>query len=106
MIGKMDQMISIERKTFLADAMGGTVETWAHVYSVWAMVKAKAGREVVDQGRTNATFVVNFTIRALADLSEVDRIVWNGDRYNIRGVLRASTRELHLVIEAERGVSS
>ena len=106
MIGNMDQIISIERKTLVADTMGGFAETWAEVYSVWAAIKAKAGREGLVDGRTNATFVTNFTIRARGDLSEVDRIIWNGARYNIRAVLRVSSRELHMVVEAERGVSS
>ena len=102
----MDQMITFQRKTRVADGMGGYTETWADVYSVWAAVKAKAGREGRDEGRTNATFVTTFTVYTMADLSELDRIVWNSERYNIRGILRQGERPLTTVIEAERGVAS
>lgn len=103
--GRMDQMVSIERKTRVADGMGGYTETWAEVYAVWAAVKPKAGREGRDEGRTNATYVVNFTIYTLADLSEQDRIIWNAERYNIRGILRTGERPMTTIIEAERGVA-
>lgn len=106
MIGKMDQPITIERKARVADSAGGFTETWSDTYAVWAAVKAKSGREGRDEGRTNATFVVTFTIYTLDALSEVDRVIWNGERYNIRGILRQGERPLTTVIEAERGVAS
>lgn len=106
MIGQMDQPITIERKTRTANLSGGFVETWAGVYSVWANVRAKGGREGMTDGRTNATYVVVFTIYTLDDLTELDRIIWNGERYNIRGILRQGGRVLHTQIEAERGVAS
>ena len=104
--GAMDQFITIERRTRAADGMGGFTETWATYKQVWANAKAKGGRESLDEGRTNAVFVVVFTIYNIADLSEVDRIIWNGERYNIRGILREGTRAQHVKIEAERGVAS
>ena len=104
--GNLDQFITIERKTRTANLSGGFVETWSTWKQVWAGVKAKAGRESIEDGRTNATFVFVFTVYTLADLSELDRIVWNGERYNIRGMLRAGARALHTKFEAERGVAS
>lgn len=106
MIGKMDQPISIERKARVTDSAGGFAEVWSEVNNVWAAVKAKAGREGRDEGRTNSTFIVAFTIYTIDDLSEVDRIIWGGERYNIRGILRQGERPLTTVIEAERGVAS
>lgn len=105
--GRMDQPITIERKTRVADGMGGFTETWVpDVHFIWAAAKAKTGREGRDEGRTNATFVVTFTIYTLADLSELDRVIWNGERYNIRGLLRQGDRVLTTAFEAERGVAS
>ena len=105
MIGKLDQYITIERKTRASDGMGGFVETWATWKNVWANAKANRGRESIDEGRTNAVFVVVFTIYTLDGLAETDRISWRGETYNIRGVLREGARPLHVKVEAERGVA-
>ncbi len=104
--GKLDQFITIQRRTRASDNMGGFTETWDTYREVWANVKAKAGRESLDEGRTNAVYVVVFTVYTLNGLTELDRIVWRGDRYNIRGIMREGERPLEMKIEAERGVAS
>ena len=104
--GPLDQFITIQRKSRVSDNMGGFTESWATWKQVWAGAVAKAGRESLDEGRTNAVFVVVFTIYTLDGLAETDRILWNGETYNIRGVLRMGGRELHTKVEAERGVAS
>jgi len=109
MIGKMDQRITLQRATETPDGLGGSVRGWANLAtnpSPWAAVTAKAGRESMTEGRMSATYIVLFTIYNRDDLSEVDRIVWGGEAYNIRNIRREGGRKLHLVIEAERGVLS
>jgi len=108
MIGKMDQRITMQRKTAMADGAGGVTETWANLATnaqPWAAVKAKSGREGMTEGRMVATFVTTFTIHNRDDLTELDRIVWGGENYNIRGIRREGGRQLFLIIEAERGVA-
>lgn len=106
MIGKLDQLVTIERNVTTADGMGGFASAWTPTNDVWANVKAKAGREGMSEGRVNAVYVVVFTIYNVADLAELDRIVWNGETYNIRNIQREGNRALHVKIEAERGVAS
>ena len=109
MIGQMDQRITLQRLADTPDGGGGLVRTWGDVATnacPWASVRAKAGKEGLGEGRTNATYVVVFTIYNRADLSEKDRLVWNGENYNIRGILRTGDRKLFLQIEAERGVAT
>jgi len=108
MIGGLDQRIYLERATETADGFGGTVRAWEPLLSdprPWAAVTAKAGRESMTEGRTNATYIVLFTIRNRDDLTELDRILWNGEAYNIRNIRREGERKLYLVIEAERGAA-
>lgn len=108
MIGRMDQTITLQRAVEAADGIGGTTRAWADLVAnprVWASVKAKSGRESTTEGRMNAVYVVVFTIYNRADLSELDRIVWNGESYQIRGIMREGERGLHLRIEAERGAA-
>ena len=109
MIGKMDQRITLQRATETPDGIGGTVRGWSDLprnASPWAAVTAKAGRESMTEGRITASYVVLFTIYNRDDLSEVDRILWNGEAYNIRNLRREGGRKLRLVIEAELGVLS
>lgn len=106
--GAKDQPITLQRKTLTEDGAGGQTETWADFEdtpNVWARVYAKSGREGIDEGRVNATFVVQFTIYNRSDILDVDRIVWQGITYNIRGIRGDGERSLDLVIEAERGVA-
>jgi head-tail adaptor len=108
MIGLMDQQITLQRFYETADGIGGVTRTWGNFATdavIWANVKAKSGREGLDEGRINATFVVLFTVYNRSDVSELDRIKWNGENYNIRGLRREGGRELRLVIEAERGAA-
>lgn len=106
--GQLDQRITLQRRVETADGAGGVTRAWANLAEspvVWAHVGPKSGREAMNEGRIEATFVVVFTIRQRADLDETDRILWDGTPYNIRGIQRASQRELYLRIEAERGVA-
>ena len=107
--GSMDQRITLQRRVATADGAGGETLSWADLTSdprPWAMVVAKAGRENMQEGRMAATFTVLFTIYNRDDLTETDRILWDGVAYNIRGIRREGGRKLRLVIEAERGVAS
>jgi len=109
MIGRMDQRITFQRAADVSDGAGGFIRTWADVATnptVWADVKAKSGSEALVNGRMTASLVTIFTVWNRSDLSELDRIIWNGEAYNIRGILRFGGATLRLQIEAERGAAS
>ncbi|MFP1646116.1 phage head closure protein [Pontitalea aquivivens] len=106
--GKLDQRITFQRYSETPDGGGGVTRAWADLAAlptVWAHVKARAGREAVTEGRMAASFSVFFTIYHRDDITERDRIIWGGTPYNIRGILREGSGQRLLVIEAERGVA-
>lgn len=106
MIGKLDQRITLQSRTEASDGAGGTTSTWgdfATVPTVWAAVKPLSGGERVEDGSFNAAGMWEFTIRNRDDVSEKDRIQWQSENYNIRQVNRRGSREMYLVIIAERG---
>ena len=108
MIGKMDQRITFQRFASVSDGGGGVTRVWADLAAnavVWAAVKSRATREATNEGRMNAAYTVEFTIYNRSDISEIDRVKWGGEVYNIRGIRRTGGRDLRLVIEAERGVA-
>lgn len=106
--GKLDQRITFQAATETDDGGGGKDVTWADfasVPTVWADAHPASGRESVQDGAFNASGSWVFHIRNRSDVSERDRIMWNGEPYNIRRVSRRGGREMYLTIEAERGVA-
>lgn len=104
--GKLDQRITLQSYTEVADGGGGSTKTWADFAAtptMWAQVTPKAGTEALDADRTNATATYEFTIRNRQDVDERHRIIWRDEAYNIRSVLRPGGRAMYLVIVAERG---
>lgn len=108
-IGKLDQRITLQRFTETPDGIGGVTRTWAilaSVPTVWAHVQPRLGREGLEQGRMNASLMATFTIRYRSDITELDRIVWRGETWNIRRIMRTTQRAQFLEVDAERGVAS
>lgn len=104
--GELDQLIIIQRETQVDDGMGGqTVTLTTLVADLFAKARALSGKESERYDQLSATAMVTFIIRYRDDLQHDDRIVWNGDTYNIRYIAPASGRDLYLSIEAERGVA-
>ena len=104
--GELDQLVTFERATATADTGGGTTRVWANLASnprSWAAVKSLRVSEKIDNGRMNATYLVEFRIRWRSDLTEADRIVWQSERYAIKGIRRGGFRNQFTLIEAERG---
>lgn len=104
--GKIDQMVTIQTYQTTSDGAGGTIVTWEDLASVWAAVASEAGRESIEEGRTNAASGVVFTIRNRSDVNATMRIIWEGVAHNIRQVKSTGSRSMYLKIIAERGVAS
>jgi SPP1 family predicted phage head-tail adaptor len=106
--GKMDQMITFQRQVSAEDGIGGTTRTWANFEAnacVWAEVKTRVGREVMVEGRMTAQSPTTFRIYNRDDVTELDRIVWGGEAYQIRNIVRHGGRKLFLEIDAQRGAA-
>jgi SPP1 family predicted phage head-tail adaptor len=106
--GALDQRVTLQARSEVADGVGGFVRSWADLPTgtVYAAVKARSWKEGFENGRVNAAYLAVFTIRNRADVNETCRLIWNGEIYNIRGILREGGRAQYLRIEAERGVAA
>jgi len=81
MIGRLDQIIAIERASFVSDGAAGRIPTWAELVEdprPFAKVELKAGSESGQAGGDVARQRATFTIRARFDLKATDRIRWGG----------------------------
>jgi len=104
----MDQRVTFQEVTRVADSMGGAAETWANLSinpTVWAKVQPLRGNEVMRADRVEALGLYIVTIRNRSDISEKNRMVWGSENYNIRRIERRGTRALYLQFEAERGAA-
>lgn len=104
-----DQIITLQVPETFADGIGGVLKSWVDVgraARVWAAVTIPRGKEMMEDGRLNARQTATFEIIYRADLSELNRIIWQGEAWDIRNIQRLGGRRMTLVIDAERGVAS
>lgn len=106
--GELDQRITFQKRLKVPDNMGGYSFTWTDINtlsSVWAHARPKNGREVAQFDRVDAEASYLFVIRNRSDIQEDYRIVWDGEFFNIRHILKPKSRDLYMQIDAERGVA-
>lgn len=103
--GQLDKQITIERATKTPDDMSGNVTTWSTLDTVFAKVLTRTGRESEQGGQVEADATYVFVIRYRSDLKMADRIVFNGQAYNIRFIPDEGGRPTYLEITAQRGVA-
>ena len=103
--GELDQRIKFYRAVRTDDGMGGATETLELIYTRWALVRPMSGSESKNFDKLNAEAMYLFAVRYPLDILDSDRILWDGDYYNIRARKKPTGRELYMQIEAERGVA-
>ena len=103
-IGELDQRVMIQAENKTADGIGGNSSEWVDVKEVWAKARSGGGSEKEENDALMASATVTFIIRNRA-ITEQNRIIWNGQNYNIRKINKLGSRKLYLSIESERGVA-
>lgn len=84
-----DREIRIERYTATDTEMGGETQEWAELATVIASKVDISGSEDPAAGSIQAAVVTRFRVRwapVLADLSPLDRVVYEGRVYDIKAV--------------------
>lgn len=83
----LDQRIELQRRTATPDPQGGELVTWVKIASCWAKVDGTAANEAakadVILSLSAYTFWVRSDIVQRFAIVMTDRIVWNGQAYNI-----------------------
>jgi head-tail adaptor len=105
--GDMSETITIQRLTLASDLAGGYTESWSTLATCRAAVRSKPAGEKLEDGRMNARTLNAFTIyyNAAPTVAENNRILWNDETWNIRGVYRSGPGVLTVQLDAERGVN-
>lgn len=100
---KLDRKITIQRFTSSQDEFGTPIEVWSDLATVWANYRPVSDAEKMQAGEVSATLSARFTIRydsAWADLSPIDRVVFEGRTFDVFGCKEVEGRRQFLEITA------
>lgn len=81
--GKLDQQITVQRFTTVIDDYGTPVETWTDVATVRAQIIQASTTEFIQGGARDDTVMI-FRTRHIEDITTADRVVYDGDEFNIK----------------------
>lgn len=103
------ELITIERETTTRRAGGGLTSAWASIGQLWASAEYIGGSEGEQRGAVRAVLRYRFValsagVEALG-VTLTDRIVWNGETYNLREMPRRLARRIETQLIAESGVA-
>lgn len=103
-IGKLNQRITIQKKTIISDKIGYQSEEWTDFHTCWAEVNGVYGREYWQARQTNEEKTINFRIRyckILENLNSTDfRIFFRNTSYDIQVVNNEFFGDRFLYIKA------
>ncbi len=105
--GRRDCRITFERATVTKNSGGQQVESaWAGIAQAWASILFGTGRErraaAVEQAVNSATFVCNWS-PTLAMVTERDRIIWDGQIFDIESVAPMTRKTIEFTASLMKG---
>ena len=103
--GELRDRVKVLREQITPDGIGGNTSEWVIQGAYWAHVRPLSGREITEYDRVNAEARYLFVVRYPAEIADSDRIIWEGEEFNIRVRKQPKGRDLYMQIEAERGVA-
>jgi SPP1 family predicted phage head-tail adaptor len=103
--GKLDQRVTLQRRTTVADEGGGGAESWVTVADVWADAWPVSGAERTAAQQLEAAALVRVRIRRRADVTASWRVLWLGRAHAIRHVADGGPRDPYLTLDCEAGVA-
>ena len=90
---KLDRRITIQRKTTTQNDFGEVVEAWVLVATLWAeRVQPKAWERFTAQ-QVMAEGEEKFKIRYRTDIGPLNRVIFEGRTFDIKGVIEIGRRE-------------
>lgn len=85
--GEMNQRITIQQKQVARNGIGEEIVTWSDVVSLWSKVMPLRGNQYFSANQQQHTIDARFLIRHRAGLTTDMRLIWNGQPYDITGLI-------------------
>lgn len=103
--GQLNQRITLQEKSVVKNSIGEDAVTWNDVATVWAAVIPLRGREFFAASQMQQVVDVRLRIRQRAGLAPDMRLQWQGEPYDIVGLIPGTDQYLGYVeIMAVKGV--
>lgn len=96
--GELRERITVQRVSTTRDDMGGLIETWADLATLWARVEQASSGEQFRRQQAGATAAWTVTVRWRGDLRPADRISWRGRSFEIVALENPDLRRRFLAI--------
>jgi SPP1 family predicted phage head-tail adaptor len=105
--GMLRTPVQFERRARVSDGAGGFTQTWQAIAGAptRAYVKSKSGNERFASARVEALATHSVTVRYFADITEADRVVFEGRAANIRFIDDVEQRKRWLKIDVQTGAA-
>lgn len=100
--GKMDRRVTIEKSTVTRNSKNEAVHSWSTLVQVWAMKIEQSAKESWKSGTEQTQRKIIFIIRWRSDVSANNRVVFEGDVYDIIQEPREIGRKKGLELECVR----
>lgn len=81
--GELRERIAVQRVTNTRDSMGGVIQTWSTVYTLWASVQPMSAGEQFRRQQIQAAADWKIIVRFKNAITITDRIVWRGRTFQI-----------------------
>ena len=91
--GRLTEVIQIERSTNTINDAGTPTLTWARICTLRAEKVEQTTTEYIRNFGASDEEAVIFRARFFDGISNADRVVWNGDAFNIQSVAPIGRRE-------------
>ena len=100
-----DRTVTLQRATTTQNEYGEEVQAWADLGTVQAKSQPVSDGEKLSAGEVSSTLSARFTIRydsAWADFSAKDRLVFEGETFDVWGAKPVGRRDLIEITAAAR----
>jgi len=98
--GELDQRITLQSLSEQNDS-GSLTQIYTDAATVWAKVISQRGSEAFEAARTNARETIRVGMRYRSDVTDMWRLLWLGQVYNIVAVDRSMARAGELWVTAQ-----
>lgn len=87
--GRLNEIITVEELKVIKNEYGEEQTTnYVKKFNTRAEVKYNGGQRIADNNELFFAYDLTFTIRYYHDITELDRIIWRGEKYRILSVER------------------
>lgn len=94
--GRLNEIITVEKLQVTKNEYGEEqTDNFIFKFNTRAEVKYNSGSRTNDNNELFFSYDLTFTVRIYNDIDELDRIVWNGNRYRILSTER--NRQFQLI---------